>query len=218
MINHLALGRWNLDQPTFESHSYTVYSLQETEKSFILRSPDLYDIIFVDLMNLVKVIDIPRCKTAIIHIVPTDNKHKNLDSIYCRVEKKFLPAHVLQIGFVPYWWYLSLDKITYITSSTQLRRQRRVVIQQLCIDWGSKRYIFLRYYSKEGCSLLTKKYEITFFLRDVSQCSSVFILFSLLLLFLFSVLTAVAIRYFGHIFLLYTNVDTFIWSASYSLS
>ena len=123
-------------------------------------------------MNLVKVIDIPRCKTAIIHIVPTDNKHKKLDSIYCKVEKKFLPAHVLQIGFVPYWWYLSLDKVTYITSSTQLRRQRRVVIQQLCIDWGSKRYIFLRYYSKEGCSLLTKKYDNNFL---TTWCFSVFL-------------------------------------------
>lgn len=123
-------------------------------------------------MNLVKVIDIPRCKTAIIHIVPTDNKHKKLDSIYCKVEKKFLPVHVLQIGFVPYWWYLSLDKVTYITSSTQLRRQRRVVIQQLCIDWGSKRYIFLRYYSKEGCSLLTKKYDNNFL---TTWCFSVFL-------------------------------------------
>ena len=51
---------------------------KKLKKSFILRRPDLYDIIFVGLMNLVKVIDIPRCKTAIINIVPTDNKHKNL--------------------------------------------------------------------------------------------------------------------------------------------
>ena len=41
MINHLALGRWNLDQPTFESHSYTVYSLQETEKKFYSPEPGL---------------------------------------------------------------------------------------------------------------------------------------------------------------------------------